>query len=131
MRSLSLGSSHTHSSQHFPGSFTLRGYGQSGLGRRTSMLQRGTQPTAPSRQVHWYLQLLWKDWPLRYTMPPNIHGAPSFAANRKQDSLINTQCRLSSNGAIRNLELYKRRLHRTDFQFCLYSAPLPFITGKC
>lgn len=75
----SLGSSHTHSSQHFPGSLTLRGKGQSGLGRRTSMLHRGTQPTAPSRQVHWYLQLLWKDSPLRYTVPPKMQGAPSLA----------------------------------------------------
>lgn len=75
----SLGSSHTHSSQHFPGSLTLRGKGQSGLGRRTSMLHRGTQPTAPSRQVHWYLQLLWKDSPLRYTVPPKTQGAPSLA----------------------------------------------------
>lgn len=75
----SLGLSHTHSSQHFPGSLTLRGKGQSGLGRRTSMLHRGTQPTAPSRQVHWYLQLLWKDSPLRYTVPPKTQGAPSLA----------------------------------------------------
>lgn len=44
------------------------------------MLQRGTQPTAPSRQVHWYLQLLWKDSPLRYTMPEKTQGAPSRAA---------------------------------------------------
>ena len=58
------GASHTHSSQHFPGTFTLRGMGQSGLGRRMSMLHRGTQPTAPSRHVHWYLQLPWKDSPL-------------------------------------------------------------------
>lgn len=45
------------------------------------MEQRGTQPTAPSRQVHWYLQLLWKDSPLLYTMPPNTHGAPSLAVH--------------------------------------------------
>lgn len=77
----SLGSSHTHSSQHFPGSLTLLGKGQSGLGRRTSMLHRGTQPTAPSRQVHWYLQLLWKDSPLRYTDPPKTQGAPSLAVH--------------------------------------------------
>lgn len=43
------------------------------------MLHRGTQPTAPSRQVHWYLQLLWKDSPLRYTVPPKTQGAPSLA----------------------------------------------------
>lgn len=43
------------------------------------MLQRGTQPTAPSRQVHWYLQLLWKDSPLLYTVPPKTQGAPSLA----------------------------------------------------
>lgn len=48
------------------------------------MLQRGTQPTAPSRQVHWYLQLLWKDSPLRYTMPPKTHGAPSRAARSRR-----------------------------------------------
>lgn len=48
------------------------------------MLQRGTQPTAPSRQVHWYLQLLWKDSPLRYTMPLNTHGAPSRAARGRR-----------------------------------------------
>lgn len=80
----SLGSSHTHSSQHFPGSLTLRGKGQSGLGRRTSMLHRGTQPTAPSRQVHWYLQLLWKDSPLRYTVPPKTQGAPSLAEGEER-----------------------------------------------
>lgn len=43
------------------------------------MLHRGTQPTAPSRQVHWYLQLLWKDSPLLYTVPPKTQGAPSLA----------------------------------------------------
>lgn len=82
-----MGSSHTHSSQHFPGSLTLLGKGQSGLGRRTSMLHSGTQPTAPSRQVHWYLQLLWKDSPLRYTDPPKTQGAPSLAAGegKKKD----------------------------------------------
>lgn len=80
----SLGSSHTHSSQHFPGSLTLLGKGQSGLGRRTSMLHSGTQPTAPSRQVHWYLQLLWKDSPLRYTDPPKTQGAPSLAAGEQE-----------------------------------------------
>lgn len=79
----SLGSSHTHSSQHFPGSLTLLGKGQSGLGRRTSILHRGTQPTAPSRQVHWYLQLLWKDSPLLYTVPPKTQGAPSLAAGEQ------------------------------------------------
>lgn len=51
------------------------------------MLQRGTQPTAPSRQVHWYLQLLWKDSPLRYTMPLNTHGAPSRAARGRRQSV--------------------------------------------
>lgn len=47
------------------------------------MLHRGTQPTAPSRQVHWYLQLLWKDSPLRYTVPPKTQGAPSLAEGNK------------------------------------------------
>lgn len=45
------------------------------------MLHRGTHPTAPSRQVHWYLQLLWKDSPLLYTIPPNTQGAPSRAVH--------------------------------------------------
>lgn len=90
----SLGSSHTHSSQHFPGSLTLLGKGQSGLGRRTSMLHRGTQPTAPSRQVHWYLQLLWKDSPLRYTDPPKTQGAPSLAAG-EEDKVVEVRRRVT------------------------------------
>lgn len=53
--------------------------GQSGLGRRMSMEHRGTQPTAPSKQVHWYLQLLWNVSPLLYTIPPNTQVAPSRA----------------------------------------------------
>lgn len=82
-----LGESHSHSSQHLPGTLTRLGMGQSGLGSRTSMEQRGTQPTAPSRQVHWYLQLLWKDSPLLYTMPPNTQGVPSRAARTKNTGL--------------------------------------------
>lgn len=64
--------------------------GQSGLGSRTFMEQSGTQPTAPSRQVHWYLQLLWKVSPLLYTVPPNTQVAPSRAARGEegQDSAL-------------------------------------------
>lgn len=82
------GESHTHSSQHFPGTLTRRGMGQSGLGSRTSMPQSGTQPTAPSRHVHWYLQLLWNDSPLRYTFPPNTQGAPSRAVVERSKKLL-------------------------------------------
>lgn len=77
-----LGESHSHSSQHFPGILTRLGMGQSGLGSLTSMEQRGTQPTAPSKQVHWYLQLLWNDSPLLYTIPPNTQGVPSRATEK-------------------------------------------------
>lgn len=49
--------SHTHFSQHSPGTWTLRGMGQSGPGSITSTLQRGMQPICPSRHIHWYLQL--------------------------------------------------------------------------
>lgn len=84
------GESQTHSSQHFPGTLTLRGMGQSGLGSRTSMPQSGTQPTAPSRQVHWYLQLLWKDSPLRYTFPPNTQEAPSRAIVERSEEMLST-----------------------------------------
>lgn len=73
------GESHTHSSQHFPGTLTRLGMGQSGLGSRMFMEQSGTHPTAPSRQVHWYLQLLWNISPLLYTMPPITQVAPSWA----------------------------------------------------
>lgn len=101
----SLGSSHTHSSQHFPGSLTLLGKGQSGLGRRTSMLHRGTQPTAPSRQVHWYLQLLWKDSPLRYTDPPKTQGAPSLAAGEEERCRGQTESPRDQNCACQGGEL--------------------------
>lgn len=84
------GESHTHSSQHFPGTLTLRGIGQSGLGSLMSIPQRGTQPTAPSRHVHWYLQLLWKDSPLRYTIPPNTQVAPSLAMGRRWKVVYNS-----------------------------------------
>ena len=81
------GASHTHSSQHFPGTLTRRGMGQSGLGRRMSMLHRGIQPTAPSRHVHWYLQLLWKDSPLLYTIPPITQVAPPLAVGGGEENV--------------------------------------------
>lgn len=90
------GESHTHSSQHFPGTLTLRGIGQSGLGSRTSMPQSGTQPTAPSRHVHWYLQLLWNDSPLRYTFPPNTQGAPSRAVVNEIRKVVSTKERANN-----------------------------------
>lgn len=49
--------SHTHFSQHSPGTWILRGMGQSGPGSITSTLQRDTHATCPSRHIHWYLQL--------------------------------------------------------------------------
>lgn len=55
--------SHTHFSQHSPGTRTLRGMGQSGPGSITSTLQRGTQAICPSRHMHWYLQVGKKVWP--------------------------------------------------------------------
>lgn len=55
--------SHAHFSQHSPGTWTLRGMGQSGPGSMTSRLQRGTQAICPSRHIHWYLQLGKKVWP--------------------------------------------------------------------
>ncbi len=55
--------SHTHSLQHFPGCWTLRGWGQSGVGRRTSSLHRGTQVTPPPEQWHWRAQEGWNTWP--------------------------------------------------------------------
>ncbi|TNN79990.1 Tripartite motif-containing protein 65 [Liparis tanakae] len=55
--------SHTHFLQHSPGTWTLRGVGQSGPGSITSTLQRGTQAICPSRHIHWYLQLGKKVWP--------------------------------------------------------------------
>lgn len=58
------------------------------------MLHRGTQPTAPSRQVHWYLQLLWKDSPLRYTDPPKTQGAPSLAAG-EEDKVVEVRRRVT------------------------------------
>lgn len=90
-----LGESHIHSSQHFPGTLTRLGMGQSGLGSRMSMEQSGTQPTAPSRQVHWYLQLLWKDSPFLYTMPPNTQVAPSRAAGTNCNLKVKIEFTLS------------------------------------
>ena len=57
--------SHTHFSQHSPGTWTLRGMGQSGPGSMTSKLQRGTQAICPLWHIHWYLQLGKKVWPFR------------------------------------------------------------------
>lgn len=45
--------SHTHFSQHSPGTCTLRGNGQSGPGSMTSRLQRGTQLICPRWHTHW------------------------------------------------------------------------------
>ena len=56
--------SQIHFSQHSPGTLTFLGAGQSGWGSSRSSSQRGTQPTCPSWQAHWYLQLGWKVSPL-------------------------------------------------------------------
>lgn len=61
--------SQTHSGQHFPGMSTRRGWGQSGVGRRTSSWQSGTQVKPPSRQRHCSLQLGWNTSPSRYSRP--------------------------------------------------------------
>lgn len=58
--SVSLPSSHTHSSQHWPATLTSLGLAQPRLGRESSCGHRGTHPTAPSMHVHWCLQLGWK-----------------------------------------------------------------------
>lgn len=58
--SISLVSSHTHSSQHWPGTLTSLGLAQPRLGRESSCGHSGTHPTAPSMHVHWCLQLGWK-----------------------------------------------------------------------
>lgn len=58
--SVSLLSSHTHSSQHWPATLTSLGLAQPKLGRESSCGHRGTHPTAPSMHVHWCLQLGWK-----------------------------------------------------------------------
>lgn len=57
---ISLVSSQTHSSQHWPGTLTSLGLAQPRLGRDSSWGHSGTQPTAPSMHVHWCLQLGWK-----------------------------------------------------------------------
>lgn len=58
--SVSLLSSHTHSSQHWPATLTSLGLAQPKLGRESSCGHSGTHPTAPSMHVHWCLQLGWK-----------------------------------------------------------------------
>ena len=50
--SVCLPLSHTHSSQHWPGTFTSRGFAQPRLGRESSCGHSGTHPTAPSMHVH-------------------------------------------------------------------------------
>lgn len=53
---------------------------------------------APSRQVHWYLQLLWNVSPLLYTVPPNTQVAPSRAVEgerKAQDSVFTEATRRS------------------------------------
>lgn len=58
--SISLPSSHTHSSQHWPATLTSLGFAQPKLGSESSCGHSGTHPTAPSMHVHWCLQLGWK-----------------------------------------------------------------------
>lgn len=104
------GASHTHSSQHFSGTLTRRGMGQSGLGRRMSMLHRGIQPTAPSRHVHWYLQLLWKDSPLLYTIPPITQVAPPLAVGGGEENVTSpvTQTPAEENNQSQSIRTTKK-----------------------
>lgn len=76
--------SHTHFSQHSPGTCTLRGMGQSGPGSIMSRLQRGTQVICPSQHMHWYLQLGIKVWPFWYTEPSKTHTWPPWAGGAKK-----------------------------------------------
>lgn len=80
----SVWGSHTHFSQHSPGTWILRGIGQSGPGSITSKLQRGTQPIWPTWQMHWYLQLGKKIWPFWYTEPSKTHMLPMETKNKRE-----------------------------------------------
>lgn len=61
--------SHTHSLQHFPGRRMYCGWGQSGVGRRPTRGQAGTQLIPPPRHWQWLSQVGWKNWPSWYVMP--------------------------------------------------------------
>ncbi len=80
-----LDSSQIHCSQQRPGILTRRGFWHQTLGGWDS-LHSETHPIAPFTHKHWYLQLGWKLWPLRYITPLCSQPVPGRSDSSKEQN---------------------------------------------